>query len=201
MIKNKMALLGAVTTLGMMGAVLASPAQAIKLGAALGQSLTAGGLTLTIDTYSTFGATADDTLWESYDVTFQVSGNSYLFDIGNATQITSAQAGTYGVQYTVTGLPMTNFVTTMNAFQTTGSTNFNGTGVGVPSQSPLANLTSLSVSNSYTVSSSPGSFFSSGSNEITAVPWETDALSVIGATTLFGFGVLTKRKRKVDLSK
>jgi hypothetical protein len=41
---------------------------------------------------------------------------------------------------------------------------------------------------------------SSGS-AITAVPWETDALSVIGATTLFGFGVWTKRKRKVDLSK
>ena len=40
---------------------------------------------------------------------------------------------------------------------------------------------------------------SSGSS-VTAVPWETDALSVIGAT-LFGFGVWTKRKRKVDLSK
>ena len=105
------------------------------------------------------------------------------------------------VQYTVTGLPMSNFITTMNAFQTTGYTNFNGTSVGVPSQSPLANLTSLSVLNSYTVSSSPNSFFSSGSNEITAVPWETDALSVIGVTTLFGFGVWTKRKRKVDLSK
>ena len=62
---------------------------------------------------------ASDTLWEDYDVTFQQSGNNYLFDIGGATQITSAQAGTYGVQYTVTGLPMTNFITTMNAFQTT----------------------------------------------------------------------------------
>jgi len=38
-------------------------------------------------------------------------------------------------------------------------------------------------------------------SSVTAVPWETDALSVIGATTLFGFGVWTKRKRKVDLSK
>jgi hypothetical protein len=62
MIKNKMALLGAVTTLGMMGGVLASPAQAIRLSDALGQSLTAGGLTLTIDSYSTFGGTADDAL-------------------------------------------------------------------------------------------------------------------------------------------
>ena len=57
-----MALLGAVTTLGMMGGVLASPAQAIRLSDALGQSLTAGGLTLTIDSYSTFGGTADDAL-------------------------------------------------------------------------------------------------------------------------------------------
>jgi len=38
-------------------------------------------------------------------------------------------------------------------------------------------------------------------SSVTAVPWETDALSVIGVTTLFGFGVWTKRKRKVDLSK
>jgi hypothetical protein len=38
-------------------------------------------------------------------------------------------------------------------------------------------------------------------SSVTAVPWETDALSVIGITTLFGFGVWTKRKRKVDLSK
>ena len=40
-----------------------------------------------------------------------------------------------------------------------------------------------------------------GNVTISAVPWETDALSVIGVTTLFGFGVWTKRKRKVDLSK
>jgi hypothetical protein len=38
-------------------------------------------------------------------------------------------------------------------------------------------------------------------SSVVAVPWETDALSVIGVTTLFGFGVWTKRKRKVDLSK
>ena len=44
-----------------------------------------------------------------------------------------------------------------------------------------------------TINSTPSS--------VTAVPWETDALSVIGVTTLFGFGVWTKRKRKVDLSK
>ena len=38
-------------------------------------------------------------------------------------------------------------------------------------------------------------------SSVVAVPWETDALSVIGVTILFGFGVWTKRKRKVDLSK
>ena len=201
MIKNKMALLGAVTTLGMMGAVLASPAQAISLSAALGQPLTAGGLTLTIDSYSTFGANTSDTLWENYDVSFQQSGNNYIFDIGSNNLITDQNDGRYNVQYTVTGLPMTNFITSMGSFQTTGITSLNGNNVGVPSQSPLANLTSLSVTNSYTVSSLQGSSFSSGTNTITAVPWETDALSVIGVTTLFGFGVWTKRKRKVDLSK
>ena len=35
----------------------------------------------------------------------------------------------------------------------------------------------------------------------TAVPWETDALSVVGTTILFGFGVWSKRKSAKSLEK
>jgi len=35
----------------------------------------------------------------------------------------------------------------------------------------------------------------------TAVPWETDVLSVVGTTILFGLGVWTKRKSAKSLEK
>jgi hypothetical protein len=35
----------------------------------------------------------------------------------------------------------------------------------------------------------------------TAVPWETDALPVIGSTILFGFGVWAKRKSAKSIQK
>ena len=35
----------------------------------------------------------------------------------------------------------------------------------------------------------------------TAVPWETDVLSVVGTTILFGFGVWSKRKSAKSLEK
>ena len=39
-----------------------------------------------------------------------------------------------------------------------------------------------------------------GTGEAVSVPWETDALSVVGSTVLFGLGVWTKRKRKLSKS-
>ena len=207
MIKNKMALLGAVTTFGMMGGAFASPAQAILLSD--GGSLTAGGYTVTLDT---FGASdgGDTTTWGQFDATFVQNGNTnnYLFDIGGASQLTAP--GTYFQQYSISGPAITDFITTMNSFATTGNTqiwsdSFGGTSVAsltVASSTLITpNLTTLFVRNTYVVGSDPASFLSSASNQVTAVPWETDALSVIGVTTLFGFGVWTKRKRKVDLSK
>lgn len=71
----------------------------------------------------------------------------------------------------------------------------------VPDITSINGLTTLYVRNTYIVGTESPSFLSSASNQITPVPWETDALSVIGVTTLFGFGVWTKRKRKVDVSK
>ena len=208
MIKNKMALLGAVTTFGMMGGAFAFPAQAILLSA--GGTLTAGGYTVTLDTFGVSGG-GDITSWGQFDATFQQNAqtNNYIFDVGGASQVTTA--GTYFQQYSISGPAITRFIATMNSFATTGNTqiwsdNFGGTSVAsltVPSVTPISNLTTLFVRNTYVVGSDPASFLSSGSNQVTvtAVPWETDALSVIGVTTLFGFGVWTKRKRKVDLSK
>lgn len=211
MIKNKMALLGAAATIGMMGGAFVSPAHAITLSD--GGTLPAGGYTVTLDSYGSSGATADNVTWGAFEATFQqnASTNNYIFDIGGQQQVTAT--GTYFQQYSITGPAITNFLTTMNANATTGNTqiwsdNFGGTSVAnltagdpLANSTPISNLTTLFVRNTYVVSGAPSSFLSSGSNQVTAVPWETDALSVIGVTTLFGFGVWTKRKRKVDLSK
>jgi hypothetical protein len=53
----------------------------------------------------------------------------------------------------------------------------------------------------YTISVGNQSDNKSTSFEIKPVPWETDALSVIGTTLLFGLGVWTKRKSVKPLDK
>ena len=209
MIKNKMALLGVAATVGVMGGAFVSPAHAISLSAGVGQTLTAGGLTLTLDSFSATGATANIGAWGDFDATFELIDGTYVFDIGAVNQLGSGDAGTYTQQYSVTVVPGdSSFITTFNAFNTSGTTElwtggFDGTPVAnlaVPGvTSPIGGT--LFVRNTYSVGSAPGSILSSGTNQIVPVPWETDALSVIGVTTLFGFGVWTKRKRKVDLSK
>ena len=209
MIKNKMALLGVAATVGVMGGAFVSPAQAITLSAGEGQTLTAGGLTLTLGSFSATGATANIGAWGDFDATFELINGTYVFDIGAVNQLGSGDAGTYTQQYSVTLVPgNSGFITTFNAFNTSGTTElwtggFDGTPVAnlaVPeSTSPVGGT--LYVRNTYSVGSDPGSLLSSATNQIVPVPWETDALSVIGVTTLFGFGVWTKRKRKVDLSK
>ena len=192
-----------------MGGAFVSPAHAISLSAGVGQSLTAGGFTVTLDRFDATGATSDLAAWGAYDATFVQNGSSYVFDIGAVSQLGATQAGTYTQQYSVTGVPGdSSFITTFNAFNTSGTTElwtggFDGTPVAnlaVPGvTSPIGGT--LFVRNTYSVGSASGSILSSGTNQIVPVPWETDALSVIGVTTLFGFGVWNKRKRKVDLSK
>ena len=39
------------------------------------------------------------------------------------------------------------------------------------------------------------------SSTLTPVPWETDALSVVGTTILFGLGIWSKRKSAKSLEK
>jgi hypothetical protein len=211
MIKNKMALLGVAATVGVMGGAFVSPAQAISLSAGVGQTLTAGGLTLTLGSFSATGATANIGAWGDFDATFELIDGTYVFDIGAENQLGSGDAGTYTQQYSVTPVPGSLFITTFNAFNTSGTTElwtggFDGTPVDnlvVPESTfpafPVSGT--LYVRNTYTLSSAPGSLLSSATNQLVPVPWETDALSVIGVTTLFGFGVWNKRKRKVDLSK
>jgi hypothetical protein len=43
-----------------------------------------------------------------------------------------------------------------------------------------------------------GTVIATGTETMVPVPWETDALPVVGSTVLFGLGVWTKRKRKLS---
>lgn len=201
MIKNKMALLGAVATLGMVGGGFVSPAQAIV--------------------YNVSGTLADNAILSG---SFNYSSNSY------SNWNISITGGALGANYTTsssfistTGADTTsdasNLILALNGSDFTNN-NFQlvrlvfnsaltGTSTDVTSLvqgsfpalgSPVGSITSAAGNIGNGALNAREAINSSGSS-VTAVPWETDALSVIGATTLFGFGVWTKGKRKVDLSK
>ena len=198
MIKNKMALLGAAATLGVMGGAFVSPAQAISLTYNLqNASFTSGGLiTGSFDydasnsTYSAFSLTSTSTaignvLGTTYNYTYTLANSDLSGASSTGFTLVSKQAPlTRGIVFSfASSLPSTPGATVnvnrYTGFSGSSETYFNA----AQSQTITAGL-----AGDVTISAS-------------AVPWETDALSVIGVTTLFGFGVWNKRKRKVDLSK
>ncbi|MFM7575197.1 MAG: hypothetical protein ACKO4S_19050 [Snowella sp.] len=217
MIKNKMALLGAAATLGVMGGAFVSPAQAITLNG-FDSWFSAGGVTVGDKTFTLDSFSAN---WANADININEIGvGSGIYQVA-VNPINASTPDTYTFRYSVTvndpnftivsanlNSNVTNATTTTNV--TSGG--FGGTALG---SSPLVSTGVLATTglfggqstvffeNSTVLDSAPGSVINSVSNTVTQVPvpWETDALSVIGVTTLFGFGVWNKRKRKVDLSK
>ena len=198
MIKNKMALLGAAATLGVMGGAFVSPAQAISLTYNLENgSFTSGGLITgsfnydaSNSTYSAFSLTSTSTaignvLGTTYNYTYTLANSDLSGASSTGFTLVSKQAPlTRGIVFSfASSLPSTPGATVnvnrYTGFSGSSETYFNA----AQSQTITAGL-----AGDVTISAS-------------AVPWETDALSVIGVTTLFGFGVWNKRKRKVDLSK
>ena len=201
MIKNKMALLGAVATLGMLGGGFVSPAQAIVYnvsgqladGNTLGGSfdyssnsysnwnisITGGTLAANYTTASSFVSTSGTgTTSDASNLILALNGSDFNADNYQLLRLTFADAltGTYPNATTLVQGSFPGFNAPVGSIT-----------------SATGNIGNGSLNLRETINSTPSS--------VTAVPWETDALSVIGATTLFGFGVWTKRKRKVDLSK
>jgi hypothetical protein len=205
MIKNKMALLGAVATLGMVGGGFVSPAQAVVYnvsGRLADNGFVSGSFNYSSNTY---------TDWSINVLSASSAGLSGAYNTNTSFVSTSGTADTISsASQLILALNGSNFGT--GNFQLVRLV-FNSALTGTP-----ADTTSL-VQGSFPALASPIGSITSASGDIgngqfnareainstpssvTAVPWETDALSVIGATTLFGFGVWTKRKRKVDLSK
>ena len=130
---------------------------------------------------------------------------------------------TAGVTYDITGITGTYNLDSV-AYEIMGlSTDFGASNTfrwdGTPSSSLLSDfngidfiISSATYVNMYYSSSGYGSiaYISSGfsdtnesivSSTLTPVPWETDALSVVGTTILFGFGVWAKRKSAKSLEK
>ena len=198
MIKNKMALLGAAATLGVMGGAFVSPAQAISLTYNLqNASFTSGGLiTGSFDydasnsTYSAFSLTSTSTaignvLGTTYNYTYTLANSDLSGASSTGFTLISKQAPlTRGIVFSfASSLPSTPGATV----NVNGYTGFSGSSETYFNAAQSQTITA-GLAGDVTISA-------------TAVPWETDALSVIGVTTLFGFGVWNKRKRKVDLSK
>jgi hypothetical protein len=91
--------------------------------------------------------------------------------------------GTTGVILSYNGIAFSNSASQVNNIYYTGSLNnfFNSTSGG-SLYDPQGNVSASSLTP-------------------TAVPWETDALPVIGSTVLFGLGLWTKRKFAKPLQK
>ena len=120
--------------------------------------------------------------------------------------------GTYNrdsVPYTITGL--SSFYGTSSTFQWNGTlsspilSNYDGISFSTSSSNEdevnmYFDNTSYSPINS-TVSTFPDADDSVVSSTLTPVPWETDALPVVGTTILFGFGVWAKRKSAKPIQK
>jgi hypothetical protein len=198
MIKNKMALLGAAATVGLMGGAFVSPAQAVSVTYQISDGLfgAGGALTGSFDfdvsnnSYSNFNITSTSTTLGpataplANPFTYTSSGVEVVFSAANGFTIVSPNG-------TANPYRELNLVFSSNLTGVLGST------------ATLLSSPNRPLNASYEQYGALGATLTAGvsGGVVTAVPWETDALSVIGVTTLFGFGVWNKRKRKVDLSK
>jgi len=194
MIKNKMALLGAVATLGMLGGSFVSPAQAIVYN--VSANIAGGG---------TLSGSFDYTPTNYSDWNLTVAGTNFLgSSVFNATYDTSssfiASSDSTGLQVALNGSDLSgNNYQYIHLIFTNALTGVAGQGTTLVQGVNLPPTPSIMAADGG--GGAATLLINNSGSSVTAVPWETDALSVIGATTLFGFGVWTKRKRKVDLSK
>ena len=197
MIKNKMALFGAVATLGMLGGGFISPAQAIVYnvsGTLADSSTLSGSFDYSPDTYSNWN--------------ISITGGLLAADYTTASSFISTSDAS-NLLFALNGSDLTNnnfqivrltFASTLTGTLQDATTLVQGSFPALAA--PVGSITSAAGDIGNGTFNAREAINSSGSAiTATAVPWETDALSVIGVTTLFGFGVWNKRKRKVDLSK
>ena len=192
MIKNKMALLGAVATLGMVGGGFVFPAQAIVYNVSAnlaGGGTLSGFFDYTPTTYTDWDFTVSGTTLGlgQFNTTYDTNSSFILSSDSTGLQVAlnGSNIGTGNYQYI--HLSFTDALTGVAGQNTTLVRGTNPLTPSIMAADGGGGFASIVINNS--------------GSSVTAVPWETDALSVIGATTLFGFGVWTKRKRKVDLSK
>jgi hypothetical protein len=158
-------------------------------------------------TFSEFSTTSSDANWLAYTVGINTV-NPVVTQI-NFTNVggSSVSPGSYDIRYRVTSsLPILSIGANVNAVSTTltknialtsGGSNISGFPVvatdttGLVTQSVNPTLTSFYVNDVNFIAA--GGDLTSSSNRF-AVPWETDALPVVGATIAFGAGIFAKRK-------
>ena len=171
--------------------LLSAPAQAINIwnwsftGSFAGGTQSASGTFQTADVTPTAGVTYDITgitgTYNRDSVAYEITGlsdyqgaaNTFQWDGTSSSSILSTFDG---ISFTTSSNNAVNMYSDADEYGPVSriKTNFIGTVEGPISSSTL----------------SP-----------TAVPWETDVLSVVGTTILFGFGVWSKRKSAKSIQK
>jgi hypothetical protein len=202
---SKIGLLTGLSIAGIIGSSSLQAASALTISQIVntpGYSETVNGIT-----FSEFSTTSSDANWLAYTVGINtvnpVATQINFTNIGGS----SVSPGSYDISYRVTSsLPILSIGANVNAVSTTltksialtsGGSNISGFPVvatdttGLVTQSVNPTLTSFYVNDVNFIAA--GGDLTSSSNRF-AVPWETDALPVVGATIAFGAGIFAKRK-------
>jgi hypothetical protein len=202
---SKIGLLTGLSIAGIIGSSSLQAASALTISGVLvpGFFQTVNGIT-----FSEFSTTSSDANWLAYTVGINTV-NPVVTQI-NFTNVggSSVSPDSYDIRYRVTSsLPILSIGANVNAHLTTltknialtsGGSNISGFPVvatdttGLVTQSVNPTLTSFYVNDVNVIA--PGGDLTSSSNRFVAVPWETDALPVVGATIAFGAGIFAKRK-------
>jgi hypothetical protein len=173
--------------------LLSQPAQALNWNFSYTANNVGGaGVTGTVDAILTTDGTGYDTttLYNVTGISGTANGSSIVGlwtgnfpESGLGTNNQFSWNGGTGILLSNTGIAFYNSASEFNnLYNSSGLSNF-------------FNLTSGGGANA------PGQNVSFSSLTPTAVPWETDALSVVGTTLLFGLGVLAKGKFTKPLQK
>jgi hypothetical protein len=201
MIKSKIALLGAVATLGVLGGGFVSPAQAIFYnvsGTLADGSGLSGSFNYSPNTYSDWNISiTGGALATSYTTTSSFVSTSGTSDtISSASQLVLALNNS-DFNANAYQLVRLSFASPLTGTSTDATSLVQGSFPGLGA--PIGSITSATGDIGFGPVNAREAIIGSSSS-VTAVPWETDALSVIGVTTLFGFGVWTKRRRGATLA-
>ena len=187
---QKIALLTGLSVASVLGSGALSPAHAIVTNYVISGGTFSTGGTLT-GTFKYDGSTYTDWSISATGASSTPLLSAFTYSAANGSTLSSFSPSGFTLDYSDNKLTLPQY------FERTLTVSFDQ-----PLPLSIGQSTNLTKSNrSYTTGSRESGYTNQGTNArginggiVTAVPWETDALPLVGATIAFGAGVFVKRK-------